>query len=424
MEKLAVLIDYENFCCPPEGLDRLLKELSKRGSILLKRAYADWVRCGDARKKFLAEQVEMIEVPNSVPGKNSVDIRLVVDAMEFALRKEFLTTFVIVSADADYLPLLQRLREFNKKSIVVSASSTTSSLIQRNCDEYINGDAYLSQPEAKLTKTAIANAPKKLPVPIVSKAKVQPWTQNQLQHLQDVLHTVWADAGFDAKINSSGLANRIRTVDPQIKWSDYGCKNFQTLVSHLVTCNFLKAELVGTKVPLISLVRPPHNLAQHKLLKDESESDPVSPVNQLDCEPRDDRITFEAVDEGQPRFDTAPLESRDILYEEDPFEVGLDSVVVFCLDCNEGPMSATELLRQVKWQRHDSSEPKLYPLQSLDDFMKFLQILELQGLVALKWCSTRMSYLVSLESYSSTLITMQNLKLMKIPPSSYADIPF
>ncbi len=86
------------------------------GDIVWKRAYADWVKLAGYRQHLLACQIEMIELACASKGKNSADIRLVVDAMELLFTKPHITTFVILSADSDFLPLLNRLREQNKRT--------------------------------------------------------------------------------------------------------------------------------------------------------------------------------------------------------------------------------------------------------------------------------------------------------------------
>lgn len=82
MENFAILIDFENFTCSPEGLRELVQNLSQRGTFVVKRAYADWVKLAGYRQHLLACQIEMIELACATKGKNSADIRLVVDAME------------------------------------------------------------------------------------------------------------------------------------------------------------------------------------------------------------------------------------------------------------------------------------------------------------------------------------------------------
>ena len=102
MQKIAVLIVYENFSCPPEGLQRFIADFSNRGALVVKRAYTDWVRFSGFRQLLLANQVELIELPCASKGKNIADIRLVVDAMELVFTKPYINTYLIASADADF----------------------------------------------------------------------------------------------------------------------------------------------------------------------------------------------------------------------------------------------------------------------------------------------------------------------------------
>jgi hypothetical protein len=402
MEKLAVFIDYENYCCPTEGLERLLNELGKRGPLLIKRAYADWVRCADVRKQFLAQQVEMIEVPNSVTGKNSVDIRLVVDAMEFALRKDFLTTFVIVSADADYLPLLQRLREYDRKSIVVSASSTTSSLIQRHCDEYINGDPYLKRSLKKDTKLHLGEAEPKNSVRSSTASSSSkpvchfPITKAQLQHLQKVLSEVWDGFGAEHRMNASRLASKMKAVDPNLKWQDYGCKNFQTLVAHLVSCSYLKLELTGGKETLIGLGLPYTSTVSL-----------VQASNEPDCEPEPPRSSNHNSHEEtatysflQPQLELFPAETEESKLPYIKSEGNLNSIVAICLADSADESPAHSLFSDVKRQFRGAHAMRPPALKCFQSFMKFLQSLETEGQIALRWCRETESFFVRSDRFT------------------------
>jgi uncharacterized protein (TIGR00288 family) len=133
---MAVLLDYENLGSGWD-VEELFRRLVDRGRLLVKRAYADWVRYPHAREKLMRSGVELIEMPAGPKGKNRADIRLAVDAMEIAITRDYIDTMVIVSGDSDFLPLLSRLREFNRYVIVLARSDSASSLLAGSCDELI-----------------------------------------------------------------------------------------------------------------------------------------------------------------------------------------------------------------------------------------------------------------------------------------------
>ncbi len=142
---LAVFIDFENLALafPPKSkidvdMERVLNRLLEKGNILVKKAYADWGRYAKAKKTLHEQAVELIEVPHrKMTGKNSADIRLVVDAMDLAYTKDHITAFVIVSGDSDFSPLVSKLRENGKYVIGVGMRNSTSPLLSENADEFI-----------------------------------------------------------------------------------------------------------------------------------------------------------------------------------------------------------------------------------------------------------------------------------------------
>jgi len=136
-KNLAVLIDYENFARDRFETDLLLKRLEERGRLLIKRAYADWGRFAGAKHSMLRSAVDLVELPSHGVGKNQADIRLVVDAIEIALTRDYIDTFVLVSGDSDMSPLVSKLREYNRYVIVIARASSVSSLLAGCCDEFI-----------------------------------------------------------------------------------------------------------------------------------------------------------------------------------------------------------------------------------------------------------------------------------------------
>src|SRR2546421_111845 len=141
---LAGFIDFENpalgFPNPPDRFDNGpgVGRPGEKGKVVVKKAYADWSRFGGYTQPLHEAAIELIEIPKrSQTGKNSADIRLCVDAMDMAFSKEHIDTFVIVSGDSDFSPLVSKLKENGKTVIGLGMQESTSELLRDNCDEFI-----------------------------------------------------------------------------------------------------------------------------------------------------------------------------------------------------------------------------------------------------------------------------------------------
>ena len=141
---LAIFIDFENLALGFQGrrqrfeITRVLERMVEKGKIVAKKAYADWSRFGNYTAPLHEAAIELIEIPRRVQsGKNSADIRLCVDAMDLAYSKEHINTFVIVSGDSDFSPLVSKLKELGKHVIGLGMQESTSDLLRDNCDEFI-----------------------------------------------------------------------------------------------------------------------------------------------------------------------------------------------------------------------------------------------------------------------------------------------
>jgi uncharacterized LabA/DUF88 family protein len=144
-QKLALFIDIDNVIIglresghPKFDVKLLLSRLLDKGKIVIKKAYADWSRYAEYKRAFHESAFELIDIPqHKMTGKNSADIRMVVDAMDLASNKEHITTFVIGSGDSDFSPLVSKLKENNKTVLGFGVKGSTSELLIENCDEFI-----------------------------------------------------------------------------------------------------------------------------------------------------------------------------------------------------------------------------------------------------------------------------------------------
>jgi uncharacterized protein (TIGR00288 family) len=142
---LAVFIDFENLALGFKDkkakrfeIQKVLERLVEKGKIIVKKAYADWTGYADYKKSLHEAAIDLLDIPKrSMSGKNSADIRLCVDAIDLCYSKEHIDTFVIVSGDSDFSPLVSKLKENGKRVIGLGMKESSSHLLINNCDEFI-----------------------------------------------------------------------------------------------------------------------------------------------------------------------------------------------------------------------------------------------------------------------------------------------
>jgi uncharacterized protein (TIGR00288 family) len=162
---MALFCDFENIALGVRDakyaqfdIKKVLERLLLKGSIVVKKAYCDWDRYKDFKKTMHEAAFELIEIPHvRQSGKNSADIRMVVDALDLCYTKAHVDTFVIISGDSDFSPLVSKLRENAKRVIGVGVKNSTSDLLIANCDEFIFYDDLVREQK----KTAARRAPRK-----------------------------------------------------------------------------------------------------------------------------------------------------------------------------------------------------------------------------------------------------------------------
>src|SRR5688500_10376012 len=158
---MALFCDFENIALGVRDakfekfdIKKVLERLLLKGSIVVKKAYCDWDRYKAFKGPMHEASFELIEIPHvRLSGKNSADIRMVVDALDLCYTKAHVDTFVIISGDSDFSPLVSKLRENNKTVIGVGVKSSTSDLLIANCDEFIYYDDLVRQDEKKRVRT-------------------------------------------------------------------------------------------------------------------------------------------------------------------------------------------------------------------------------------------------------------------------------
>jgi uncharacterized protein (TIGR00288 family) len=246
---MALFCDFENIALGVRDaqyakfdIDRVLERLLLKGSIVVKKAYCDWDRYKDFKKPMHEASFELIEIPHvKISGKNSADIRLVVDALDLCYTKAHVDTFVIISGDSDFSPLVSKLRENNKTVIGVGVKSSTSDLLIANCDEFIFYDDLVRQEEKKRHQRARRKQPATTKQAAVAAgadtpkaAKAETTEEDRKQQAFDlVVDTIDALAGErdqDEKIWGSMVKQTLKRRNPGFNESYFGFRTFSELL--------------------------------------------------------------------------------------------------------------------------------------------------------------------------------------------------
>jgi uncharacterized protein (TIGR00288 family) len=191
-----------------------LKRLLEKGRIVFKRAYCDWSNYRSAVKEFHAQGVELIDIPQTkASGKNSADIRMVVDALDLCYSKDHIDAFALVSGDSDFSPLVSKLKENNKRVIGCGVKSSTSDLLIGGCDEFIYYD--------DLARAATSRTRRRTGKKEVDKK------DEARDRLVEIVDSLSAD--YD-ELWGSMVKQALRRVYPNFNESYYGYSNFSELL--------------------------------------------------------------------------------------------------------------------------------------------------------------------------------------------------
>ncbi|HZQ71450.1 MAG TPA: NYN domain-containing protein [Burkholderiales bacterium] len=226
---LAVFCDFENVALGVReakyaqfDMQKVLERLFAKGSIVVKKAYCDWERYKEFKAAMHAASFELIEIPHvRQSGKNSADIRMVVDALDLCYTKAHVDTFVIVSGDSDFSPLVSKLRENAKTVIGVGVKNSSSDLLISNCDEFIYYDDLVRHEEQK------RRAAKK-------RRDASPAGEDKKQEAFDLmlgtLEALGAERGADERIWGSMIKQALKRRHPGFNETYYGFKAFSDLL--------------------------------------------------------------------------------------------------------------------------------------------------------------------------------------------------
>ncbi len=238
--------NYEKFDIKP-----VLERLLLKGSIVVKKAYCDWERYKEFKAPMHEAAFEMIEIPHvRQSGKNSADIRMVVDALDLCYTKSHVDTFVILSGDSDFSPLVSKLRENNKEVIGVGVKHSTSDLLIANCDEFIFYDDLVRKAPAR--KQPARRKPQQKPQAGAKTASVEPGdaddavsddkTQKALDMLMNTYDALNGERGGEEKIWGSMIKQAMKRRNPGFNETYHGFKSFNSLLEEAAIRGLLRLE--------------------------------------------------------------------------------------------------------------------------------------------------------------------------------------
>jgi uncharacterized protein (TIGR00288 family) len=248
---MAVFLDLENIALgardasyPSFDIQKVLERLLLKGHIVVKKAYCDFDRYKDFKRGLHEAAFELIEIPHvRQSGKNSADIRMVVDALDLCYTKGHVDTFVIISGDSDFSPLVSKLRENDKTVIGIGVKNSTSDLFINNCDEFIYYDDLVRKEPSKVRRrtTAVAAAG-----PATNGEKIAdnkgPDRTEALDLVVETLEAVAEERGENEPIWGSMIKQAIKRRHPGFNERAHGFRSFNDLLAEAQKRGFLELQ--------------------------------------------------------------------------------------------------------------------------------------------------------------------------------------
>ena len=257
---MALFCDFENVALGVRDanyekfdIQKVLERLLLKGSIVVKKAYCDWQRYKEFKTGMHGASFELIEIPHvRQSGKNSADIRMVVDALDLCYTKAHVDTFVIVSGDSDFSPLVSKLRENDKTVIGVGVKNSTSDLLIANCDEFIFYDDLVREKRKPAARKAPgrtpAGPPKSAEKPVAEegaapqKKSDEERRQEALDLIVGTVEALAAERGDEEKVWGSMVKQALKRRKPGFNESYYGFRSFNGMLEEAERRGSLKLE--------------------------------------------------------------------------------------------------------------------------------------------------------------------------------------
>jgi len=245
---MAVYCDFENIALGARDakyaafdMTKVLERLLLKGNIVVKKAYCDWERYKEFKNTMHEAAFELIEIPHvRQSGKNSADIRMVVDALDLCYTKSHVDTFVIISGDSDFSALVSKLRENNKVVIGVGVKSSTSDLLTASCDEFIYYDDLVRDSE-KPRRGQRKRGGKKV-APKTKQSSEEERRQRALDLVIETVEDLLAERGDEEKVWGSMVKQALKRRQPGFNESYHGFSTFGKLLEEAQTRKLLRLE--------------------------------------------------------------------------------------------------------------------------------------------------------------------------------------
>jgi len=245
---MALFCDFENVALGVQDakyekfdINRVLERLLLKGSIVVKKAYCDWQRYKEFKAGMHGASFELIEIPHvRQSGKNSADIRMVVDALDLCYTKGHVDTFVIISGDSDFSPLVSKLRENAKVVIGVGVKNSTSDLLIANCDEFIYYDDLVREkPKKPSRRKPTPSSPDSAQEPVAEGGDKK---QEALDLVMETVEALVSERGAGEKIWGSMVKQALKRRQPGFNESYYGFRSFGKLLDEAEARKLLALE--------------------------------------------------------------------------------------------------------------------------------------------------------------------------------------
>ncbi|MGB5254875.1 MAG: NYN domain-containing protein [Sedimenticolaceae bacterium] len=255
-QNMAVFCDFENVALGVEDaryaafdIKKVLERILLKGNIVVKKAYCDWERYKKFKAAMHEAAFELIEIPHvRQSGKNSADIRMVVDALDLCYTKSHVDTFVIISGDSDFSPLVSKLRENNKLVIGVGVKQSTSDLLMASCDEFIYYDDLVRDSE-KPRRTRRKSSAKKANAKKAASKKAAPESaeeehkrQGAIDLVMETVEDLFEERGEEEKVWGSMVKQALKRRQPGFSETYHGFRTFSQLLEEAQDRELLELE--------------------------------------------------------------------------------------------------------------------------------------------------------------------------------------
>ena len=248
-KNLALYCDFENIALGVRDanyarfeIGEVLERLLVKGNIVVKKAYCDWDRYKDFKVAMHEASFELIEIPHvRQSGKNSADIRMVVDALDLCYTKSHVDTFVIISGDSDFSPLVSKLRENNKVVIGVGVKNSTSDLLIANCDEFIYYDDLIRVVERRKPQKKKASD-KREPEPQNRKARQERRAEKAFEQVLETIDDLGSERSDEDVLWGSMVKQALKRRKPGFNESYHGFRSFGKMLEEMESQGMLVLE--------------------------------------------------------------------------------------------------------------------------------------------------------------------------------------